>query len=96
MLEVDVVEHQALLVELGNALMARELWAKALNCFACINECDDVSLGSWRKTARLERDKVADYQIDDNPDIILSMAVCQHMMEDYAPALEAMRWGELA
>jgi hypothetical protein len=31
-------------VELGQALMKRELWEKALDCFASINEEDAVSL----------------------------------------------------
>jgi hypothetical protein len=30
-------------VELGQALMKRELWEKALDCFASINEEDAVS-----------------------------------------------------
>lgn len=42
MLQLDVVEHQALFIELGDALMKRELWEKALECYASIQECDDV------------------------------------------------------
>ena len=35
--------HQDMFVELGQALMKRELWDKALDCFASINEEDAVS-----------------------------------------------------
>ena len=40
---MDVVTHQDMFVELGQALMKRELWDKALDCFASINEEDAVS-----------------------------------------------------
>jgi hypothetical protein len=37
-------------VELGEALMKRELWERALDCFASINEEDAVSVSylDWR------------------------------------------------
>ena len=38
-----MVMHQDMFVELGQALMKRELWDKALDCFASINEEDAVS-----------------------------------------------------
>lgn len=98
MLELDVVEHDALITDLGEALMTRELWQQALQCFACIQECDDVRgisepAHSWPDIALCARTSV-DEQIEDSPELILSMAVCHHMLEAYGPAEEYMRWGE--
>jgi general transcription factor 3C polypeptide 3 (transcription factor C subunit 4) len=42
-LQLNVVDHQDMFVELGQALMKRELWDRALDCFASINEEDSVS-----------------------------------------------------
>lgn len=42
MLSLDVVAHQESFIELGEALMKRELWERALDCFAPINEEEQV------------------------------------------------------
>lgn len=36
-------------IELGNALMKRELWDRALECFATINEEDSVGFSNLRE-----------------------------------------------
>jgi general transcription factor 3C polypeptide 3 (transcription factor C subunit 4) len=41
-LSLDVVANQEMFIELGEALMKRELWEKALDCFAPINEEESV------------------------------------------------------
>ena len=42
-LGLDVIQYQSLFSELGEALLKREMWEKALDCFAVIQECDGVS-----------------------------------------------------
>ena len=41
-MSLDVIQHQAYFLELGNGLIKREMWEKALDCFAAIQECDGV------------------------------------------------------
>jgi general transcription factor 3C polypeptide 3 (transcription factor C subunit 4) len=41
-LHLEVLEHQALFIELGQACIKRELWEKALDCLAPIQENEDV------------------------------------------------------
>lgn len=42
-LSLDVVAHQEMFIELGEALMTRDLYERALDCFAPINEEESVS-----------------------------------------------------
>ncbi|WWC86899.1 uncharacterized protein L201_001778 [Kwoniella dendrophila CBS 6074] len=41
-LNLDVLQYHPLFVELGDALMKRELWDKALDCYASIQECQEL------------------------------------------------------
>ena len=43
-LSLDVRANKEMFIELGEALMKRELWEKALDCFAPINEEESVSV----------------------------------------------------
>lgn len=43
-LSLDVRANKEMFIELGEALMKRELWGKALDCFAPINEEESVSV----------------------------------------------------
>ena len=42
MLSFDVMQYQSLFLELGNALIKRDMWEKALDCFAVMQECEGV------------------------------------------------------
>lgn len=42
LMSLDVATYHAIFIELGNALMKRELWQDALDCFAAVQESDDV------------------------------------------------------
>ena len=42
-LNLDVMQYHNLFLELGNALLKREMWERALDCLAVIQECDGVS-----------------------------------------------------
>jgi hypothetical protein len=44
-----VVAYQDMYIELGNALMKRELWDRALECFATINEEDSVGILNFQR-----------------------------------------------
>jgi uncharacterized protein HemY len=41
--QLDVLEHQALFLELGLACVKRQLWEKALDCLAAIQESEEAS-----------------------------------------------------
>ncbi|WRT64759.1 uncharacterized protein IL334_001693 [Kwoniella shivajii] len=41
-LNLDVLQYHRLFLELGGALMKRELWEKALDCYASIQESDEL------------------------------------------------------
>ncbi|OCF32590.1 hypothetical protein I317_00359 [Kwoniella heveanensis CBS 569] len=41
-LTLDVLQYSSLFIELGDALMKREMWEKALECYAAIQECEEI------------------------------------------------------
>ncbi|ORX38805.1 hypothetical protein BD324DRAFT_655212, partial [Kockovaella imperatae] len=41
-LSLDVVQYSDLFMDLGNAMIKREMWEKALECFATIQECETI------------------------------------------------------
>jgi general transcription factor 3C polypeptide 3 (transcription factor C subunit 4) len=41
-LSLDVMQYQSLFLEIGEALLKRDMWEKALDCFAAIQECEGV------------------------------------------------------
>ncbi|WVN89418.1 uncharacterized protein L203_104641 [Cryptococcus depauperatus CBS 7841] len=42
LLTLDPFEHQSLLTSLGDALALKEHWSRALDCYAAIQECDEL------------------------------------------------------
>lgn len=88
LLHLDVEAYKDMFIELGNALMVREQWETALECFGKIQESDDVSDLSLRSQTSLM------LQIDDTPDTILAIGLCHYHMKNSAPALEALQWGK--
>jgi uncharacterized protein HemY len=42
-IRLDVMAYQEMFVELGQTLMKRELWEKALECFTPLNHEESVS-----------------------------------------------------
>lgn len=40
------MQYHDLFLEIGNALLKREMWEKALDCLAVIQECDGVSVNA--------------------------------------------------
>lgn len=85
-LQLDVVAHQDMFVELGEALMKRELWERALDCFASINEEDAASRFSIVR-------KGTNDQIEDEPSNIYALGVCLHQTGKAEQALDYLRWG---
>jgi general transcription factor 3C polypeptide 3 (transcription factor C subunit 4) len=49
LLHLDVEAYKDMFIELGNALMIREQWETALECFGKIQESDDVSVLSLHR-----------------------------------------------
>ncbi|WWD21507.1 hypothetical protein CI109_105993 [Kwoniella shandongensis] len=41
-LALDVMQYHSFFLELGDALIQRELWDKALECYGAIQECEDL------------------------------------------------------
>lgn len=42
MLTLDVLENHDLIMELGEQLLKREMWDRALTSFGVIQECEDI------------------------------------------------------
>lgn len=64
--------HGEMFKDLGEALMKRQQWELALECWA----------------------ELHDRQIEDEPDVIFKLGVCQHHLKRYPEALESLRWGK--
>ncbi|WVQ98069.1 hypothetical protein IAU59_005191 [Kwoniella sp. CBS 9459] len=41
-LNLDVLQYSSLFLELGDALMKREMWERALDCYAPIQDCEEI------------------------------------------------------
>ncbi|WVF69789.1 hypothetical protein IAT40_004568 [Kwoniella sp. CBS 6097] len=41
-LDLDVLQYSSLFLELGDALMQREMWERALDCYAAIQDCEEI------------------------------------------------------
>lgn len=83
-----MIQYQSFFLEIGNALLKREMWEKALDCFAAIQECERVRMAVIRVCQ-------ADWpKIPDDPSHIYAIGICHQQMKDYSQALEALRWGE--
>ncbi|KAK8847416.1 hypothetical protein IAR55_005274 [Kwoniella newhampshirensis] len=41
-LALDVMQYHSFFLELGDALIQREMWDKALECFGAVQECEDL------------------------------------------------------
>lgn len=68
--DLDAMIHGDMFKELGEALMKRQLWETALECWAVLHDRD----------------------LEDEPDVIFKLAVCQHQLKRNAEAHESLKW----
>ena len=50
-LQLPVIEHHPLLLELAEACIRRSMWEKALDCLAEIQECEEVRF--WKSRSMM-------------------------------------------
>jgi hypothetical protein len=84
-----VEQYHELFLDLGKLLLKREMWGKALDCLAVIQECAQVSTCS----TPADRERRAHIQLEDTPSLIFDLAICHQEMGNKKQALEALEWG---
>ncbi len=89
LLTLDTEQNDVVFEDLGRMLVKREKWAKASECLSRINECEEVSLGiSYDLKGQTEN------KVDDKPELIYLLAICQHKLGQNNAALDGLNWGE--
>ncbi|OCF58798.1 hypothetical protein L486_03288 [Kwoniella mangroviensis CBS 10435] len=97
---LDVLAYHALFVELGEALMKCELWDKALDCYASIQECEELpdstdevyNVGICHHQLRdlQQAQDALQWVVDNAPDNIAARLRLANVLEDMGKKSEAL------
>nr|XP_019047149.1 hypothetical protein I302_03756 [Kwoniella bestiolae CBS 10118]OCF26079.1 hypothetical protein I302_03756 [Kwoniella bestiolae CBS 10118] len=98
-LSLDVLTYHPLFVELGEALMKRELWDKALDCYASIQECEEANSTDEVYNVGICHHQLKDLQqaqealswvVENAPDNIAARLRLANVLEDMGRKAEAL------
>ncbi|KIY33595.1 general transcription factor 3C polypeptide 3 (transcription factor C subunit 4) [Cryptococcus gattii E566] len=100
LLSLDVLTHYTYLQELGDALMTRDRWERALDCFAAVQECEElpddppliykIGVCQWKMGDLEEALEALQWVASEVPDNLEAKLRIANVLEDMGRKAEAL------